>query len=242
MLEPRHLAGVATALLGAFNNGYVLCVIAGAIPQLTAQFSLTASASSLVVSVLMLGALLGSLVGSFVCDVLGRRPCLALCGLAYASSALVSATASSVETIVFGRAGSGFAIGLTGVANPIYLTEVAPPDLRGTLVTVNELLLCLGCLAALAANLALHHVDGGWRWMLAPSLPAGLLQAACACQIAETPVFLAQQDALLLPADAARSDDAAHSSPYVCFPASKSEPVLTPPPVSPGVSRHLGLG
>ena len=127
MLEPRHLAGVATALLGAFNNGYVLCVIAGAIPQLTAQFSLTASASSLVVSVLMLGALLGSLVGSFVCDVLGRRPCLVLCGLAYASSALVSATASSVETIVFGRAGSGFAIGLTGVANPIYLTEVAPP-------------------------------------------------------------------------------------------------------------------
>ena len=106
MLEPRLLAGVATALLGAFNNGYVLCVIAGAIPQLTAQFSLTASASSLVVSVLMLGALLGSLVGSFVCDVLGRRPCLVLCGLAYASSALVSATASSVETIVFGRAGS----------------------------------------------------------------------------------------------------------------------------------------
>ena len=49
-MEPRHLAGVATALLGAFNNGYVLCVIAGAIPQLTAQFSLTASASSLVVS------------------------------------------------------------------------------------------------------------------------------------------------------------------------------------------------
>ena len=91
MLEPRLLAGVATALLGAFNNGYVLCVIAGAIPQLTAQFSLTASASSLVVSVLMLGALLGSLCGSFVCDVLGRRPCLVLCGLAYASSALLSA-------------------------------------------------------------------------------------------------------------------------------------------------------
>ena len=65
-MEPRHLAGVATALLGAFNNGYVLCVIAGAILQLTAQFSLTASVSSLVVSVLMLGALLGSVVGWLV--------------------------------------------------------------------------------------------------------------------------------------------------------------------------------
>ena len=124
MADARVKLGAATALLGAFNNGYVLCVIAGAIPRLRAEFSLTASASSLVVSVLMLGALLGSLCGSFVCDVLGRRPCLVLCGLAYASSALLSATASSVEMLVFGRAGSGVAIGLTSFLYEIYKTHL----------------------------------------------------------------------------------------------------------------------
>ena len=124
MLEPRLLAGVATALLGAFNNGYVLCVIAGAIPQLTAQFSLTASASSLVVSVLMLGALLGSLCGSFVCDVLGRRPCLVLCGLAYASSPPLRHRLVGRDDRLRAPARP---LGLAGVAT-IYLTEVAPPD------------------------------------------------------------------------------------------------------------------
>ena len=101
--------------------------------------------------------------------------------------------APSFAVPLLGRVLSGVGIGFVGVAGPIYLVEMAPAAHRGTLVTANEIFLCVGCLVALVANLACSAAAHGWRWMLgASALPSLLMLCGASC-VPETPVWLAQQ-------------------------------------------------
>ena len=79
--------------------------------------------------------------------------------------------------LVIGRLLVGLGIGVSAVAVPAYLSEVAPAGVRGRLVVCYELLLCLGMLSAMLVDAALMHVRWNWRWMVGAPLIPGIVLA-----------------------------------------------------------------
>ena len=101
----------------------------------------------------------------------------------------------SFAVLLLGRVLAGVGIGFVGVAGPIYLVEMSPAAHRGTLVTANEIFVCVGCLVALVLNLICSAAADGWRWMLGASALPGLVMLWGSCHVPETDVWLAQQAA-----------------------------------------------
>ena len=156
--------GCFFAVLGGGVQGYILCAINGAIEPLSDHFVLSTAQRDLVVSMVTIGALAGSMAGGTVSDVGGRRMALALAACCFVAGSVVMALAPALFVLLVGRLIAGVGIGIIGVAGPIYLVEMSPAAYRGTIVTANEILVCVGCLVALAINLACSEVEGGWRW------------------------------------------------------------------------------
>ena len=125
----------------------------GALAPVASAFALDTSQRDLVVSTVVLGALAGSMAGGTVCDGAGRRAGLALAAMCFLLGSLGMGLAPTFATLLAGRFLAGCGVGMIGVAGPLYLVEMAPAAHRGTLVTANEILVCLGCLGALGANL-----------------------------------------------------------------------------------------
>ena len=156
----------------------------------------------LVVSSLLVGATAGSLGGSALADAAGRRGGLAAAALPLALGALACARASSLASLVAGRVVSGIGIGLASALVPLYVSEVSPPSVRGALGSVNQLVICVGILGALVANVCLPATE--WRTMFAAAAaPAALLAAGMALFAPESPRWLASKGEVAEAASAA---------------------------------------
>ena len=207
LMAPSAQYGCAVACLGGAIQGYILCVVNGAVAPLAERFTLNTAQRGLVVSMVVLGALGGSMCGGTLCDACGRRSGIFAAAALFAVGSLLQAFAPAIVSVMLGRLVAGMGIGVIGVAGPIYLCEMAPTEFRGTLVTANEILVCLGCLAGLVANLALIGVAHDWRWMLGASAVPALGMTLLSCYMPETTVWLAQQSALLQLSSEAASEE-----------------------------------
>lgn len=172
----RVMYCVAVAGVAALAFGYHLGVVNGPLAAISADLGVAGNAAlqGLVVSSLLMGAMVGSLGGSSLADRLGRRRAFLLDTLPLLAGAVLSATAQDLRAMVAGRVLAGVGIGLSSALVPLYISEVAPTHLRGTLGSVNQLLICLGILAALVVNVALPAAQ--WRamfWLAAA--PAAVL-------------------------------------------------------------------
>lgn len=167
---------VAIASMGAVAFGYHLGVVNGPLEALATDlgFGGNASLQGLVVSTLLAGAACGSLGGSGIADSLGRRKAFLLTTLPLLVGPVLSAGATNLAAMLLGRAIAGVGIGLSSALVPIYISEVSPTALRGTLGSLNQLMICMGILGALLVNVALPV--SAWRsmfWLAAA--PAALL-------------------------------------------------------------------
>ena len=188
-LAPVLLA-LAAAGCGAFSFGYHLGVVNGPLEAIAAELGFAGSAplQGLVVSSSLAGAALGSFGGAGLADSLGRRRALLLDCAPLLAGSLLCAAAGSLTTLLAGRVLVGIGIGLSSALVPLYISEIAPTRLRGALGSVNQLLICVGILAALLTNVALPAAD--WRTMFAlgaaPAAGLGLGMLASP----ESPVWL----------------------------------------------------
>ena len=185
------LVGVtAYAALGGFVFGFDLGVIAGVLPSMTRDLSLDHVEAELVVGGCKMGAALGALAAVFLLRPLGHRCCFSLSGAAYVGGPVLMALADTWWLMALGRGLTGVGIGLSAVAAPAYLGEVAPPSVRGAVVGAYELLLCVGLLVAAALNFVLLDTPlqlstpllPGWRLPLCAPGALGacvLLGAPC---------------------------------------------------------------
>jgi len=156
------------AATGGFLFGYDTGVISGAMPPLARTFDLDTYQKEVIVSCTVLFALIGSLAGGRLNSTFGRRGCIFLCSGIFSIGAILMAIAWDYNSLVVGRMIVGLGIGIASLTTPIYIAEVAPPDKRGGLVTVNGLLICLGQFTAGMIDGVLNMVnpDNGWRYML----------------------------------------------------------------------------
>lgn len=179
----------AIAGLGGLLFGYDTGVIAGALLFIKTDFELGSFAQGLVVAAVPIGAVVGAAVAGPAADNYGRRLMILLAAAVFIIGALVSAAAPGVEVLVIARVVIGVAIGLASAAAPVYISEMAPPESRGRLVSFFQLAVTIGILVAYLVGLAFDASEG-WRWMLGLGCVPALALAFGMLRMPQSPRWL----------------------------------------------------
>ena len=155
------------AALGSLLFGFDASVISGVIPYLSDAFQISNAEIGLVVGAPTLAGTLSGLLAGPLSDRVGRKPVLTALAALYTVSAIASAVAPDVATLVFARFVGGLGFASIGIA-PLYIGEIAPPAVRGRMVTWSQLNIVVGFSAAYFSNylIALSAPEAPWRWML----------------------------------------------------------------------------
>ena len=174
----RHVAKIAAiAGLGGLLFGYDTGIIAGALLYIDPDFGLSSFESGVVVAAVPIGAVLGAMLAGRFSTLWGRRSVIVASAIVFAIGAVGSAVAPEFVTLTIARVILGVAIGLASATVPIYISEVAPPQVRGKLVTFFQLAVTVGIVVAYLVSLLFDPVEG-WRWMLGlgaiPALALGI--------------------------------------------------------------------
>jgi MFS transporter, SP family, galactose:H+ symporter len=188
-MRPFVLLVASIAALGGLLFGYDTGVISGAILFIKNDFALGPDAVSLTISIVLVGCILGSSVAGPIADRGGRRMTLLSSGIIFAVGALLSAIAPSDAVLLAARLIVGIAIGFTSVVAPLYISEVAPADVRGAMVSLYQFAITVGILAAYLVNYALAHA-AAWRWMLGLGVVPGLVLIVGMLVLPESPRYL----------------------------------------------------
>ncbi len=184
-------AAAAFAALGGLLFGYDTGVISGALIFIRTQFGLSTFQQELVVSVVLVGAAVGALTGGRLADVFGRRFMLLITALIFVAGAMVCAAAPSLGLLVMGRLIVGLGIGFSTSTVPIYISEVSPPQTRGWQVSLFQLAITIGILAAYLVDF-IFSSSGSWRWMLGLAFVPGAILGLGMIRMPESPRWLAE--------------------------------------------------
>ena len=197
--------------MGGLLFGYDWVVIGGAKPFYEKYFAISSmpSMQGWVMSCALVGCLFGAILSGFFSDKYGRKRLLIMTALVFIISAMGTGAAQTINTFVFYRILGGIAIGLASNLSPMYIAEVSPAAFRGKFVSLNQLTIVIGILAAQIANwmiaegvpvnssneMILNSWNGqwGWRWMFwmenVPALAFFILMFT----VPESPRWLAKQ-------------------------------------------------
>ncbi|KAG8373742.1 hypothetical protein BUALT_Bualt11G0056600 [Buddleja alternifolia] len=186
---------VGVACLGAILFGYHLGVVNGALEYLSKDLGIAENTvlQGWVVSTLLAGATVGSFTGGSLADKFGRTKTFMLDAIPLTVGAFLCATAKSIETMIIGRLLAGIGIGISSAIVPLYISEISPTEIRGTLGSVNQLFICVGILAALVAGLPLAANPLWWRTMFGVAVVPSVLLALGMAFSPESPRWLYQQ-------------------------------------------------
>lgn len=159
----------------------------------------------------LVGCLIGALVSGWLSDRVGRRRLLIAAGLIFAISSIGTGMEPSFEVFVPWRIAGGFAIGMASSLSPMYIAKVAAAQLRGKLVSLNQLTIVIGILLAQLINWAIARPvppnatpleilqswngQAGWRWMFGVTAIPSLLFFVAMFQVPESPRWLAKNGA-----------------------------------------------
>jgi MFS transporter, SP family, galactose:H+ symporter len=189
--QPRGFVKIiaGTAALAGLLFGFDTGVISGAILFIKGAFGLTPFAEEVLVSAALVGAVCGSTLSGRFTDVLGRKRAILITAAIFAVGSILCAVAGNIPILIVGRLAVGVAIGVASYTAPLYISEMAPPNLRGALVTLNQLAITSGILLAYVVDAVFAPTDG-WRLMFAcGALPAMVLGLGIAL-LPESPRWL----------------------------------------------------
>ena len=173
----RYILGVSfISALGGYLFGFDFAVISGALPFLQKQFGLNAYWEGFATGSLALGAILGCLVAANISDKYGRKPGLIISAAIFAISSLSMALSPSRDVFITARFTAGIGVGMASMLSPMYIAEMAPANLRGRMVAVNQLTIVIGILITNLVNYSLrNNGEDTWRWMFGLGIiPSGL--------------------------------------------------------------------
>lgn len=180
-----------TAALAGFLFGFDTVVISGAEQAIQTLWGLSPAAHGIAMASALYGTVLGSLLGGWPTDRFGRRATLLWIGILYLVSAVWSALATDVTSFVIARFIGGLGVGISTVAAPLYIAEIAPPEKRGRLACMFQFNIVFGIMVAFMSNALLGGVgEHAWRWMLGVEAFPALLYSALCLAIPESPRWL----------------------------------------------------
>ncbi len=178
--------------LGGLLYGYDMGVISGALLYLKNDIHLNPFTEGLVVSSMLVGAIFGSGFSGPLSEKLGRRRLVFIISIVFIIGALILASAPSMEVLVIGRLVIGFAVGGSTAIVPVYLSELAPTEARGSLSSLNQLMITIGILSSYLVNYAFAPIEG-WRWMLGLAVVPSLILMIGVIFMPESPRWLLEK-------------------------------------------------
>jgi sugar porter (SP) family MFS transporter len=150
----------------------------------------------MVASVLLWGCAAGAAIAGYTSDRYGRRAVLFVAGVFFCLSSLGSALPTHLWQLILARAVGGLAIGSASLIAPLYIAEIAPANVRGRLVTLNQLAIVCGILVAFVSNGALAHLANNWRWMFGLGALPSVVLCLSLLWVPESPRWLVQHGRL----------------------------------------------
>lgn len=180
----------AIAAVGGLLFGYDTGVISGALLFIKETWTLTAFEQGWIVSSVLVGAILGAVLSGNLTDRLGRKKIIVITALAFFVGSLATALARSPLELMIYRGLIGFAIGIASYTVPLYISEIAPDDKRGALVSLNQLAITVGIVLSYLIDGVFAKVEHGWRYMMRVGVVPALLLAAGMLLVPETPRWL----------------------------------------------------
>ena len=191
-MKARILYWSITSALAGFLFGFDTVVISGAEQTIQKLWGLTAGWHGLAMGAALYGTVLGSLLGGWPTDKFGRKPTLLCIGVLYVLSAVGCAFANGVGMFIAARIIGGIGIGISTVAAPLYISEIAPPAYRGRLAGMFQFNIVFGIVIAFLSNAIIAKIGGeqAWRWMLGIAAVPSVLYAVMCFGIPESPRWL----------------------------------------------------
>jgi SP family arabinose:H+ symporter-like MFS transporter len=170
------------AALGGLLFGYDTAVIAGAIGFLQIKFNLSPAMVGWAASSAIWGCVFGAMVAGYLSDKIGRKKVLIITAVLFFISSLGAAIPENLTQFVIARFIGGLGIGAASMLSPLYISEIAPAKIRGTLVSLYQLAIVIGINLIYFVNFKIAaqgdevwNVESGWRYMLGSgTLPAFL--------------------------------------------------------------------
>ncbi|MCS3603305.1 SP family galactose:H+ symporter-like MFS transporter [Buttiauxella sp. BIGb0471] len=181
------------AALAGLLFGLDMGVIAGALPFIAKEFGLSSHHQEIVVSVMMFGAAFGALCSGPMSSSLGRKKSLLLGAVLFVIGSIGCAFAHNVEILTISRFILGLAVGVASFTAPLYLSEIAPERIRGSMISLYQLMITIGILVAFLSDTALSE-GGHWRWMLGVITFPAIVLFIGVLTLPESPRWLAMKD------------------------------------------------
>lgn len=199
----------SVAALGGFLFGYDTAVISGTIGSVAAQFNLNDVSTGWYVGCALVGSIFGVAIAGKLSDYFGRKPVLLISAVLFSSSAIGCMFSANISQLVIYRIIGGIGIGVASVISPLYISEISVSRFRGILVTLYQLAITVGFMAAYLVNYAISEyavhmqavgtasgdwgkimVDETWRGMLGAEAIPALLFFGMLFFIPESPRWL----------------------------------------------------
>ena len=175
--------------LGGVLFGYDTGVISGALLFIPNDFKLTPFLQGAIVAGLLLGAMIGAAFAGRLSDHLGRRRLIIIAAVVFTIGALLAALAPTVWVLIAARVIIGLAVGSAALVVPLYLSEIAPTEVRGAITSLNQMMIVCGILAAFVVN-AILASSGDWRLMLGLAAVPSIILLVGMLFMPETPRYL----------------------------------------------------
>lgn len=180
--------------LGGFLLGFDSAVISGAVSGITVYFNMSDWELGFSVGCVIFGAMAGNITAGPLSDKFGRKKVLIITAILFTVSATWSALATGYLEFVIARIIGGIGIGGAILIAPIYIAEVAPPKLRGSLVSLNQLNIVIGISVAYFSNYFLKDLEGeSWRWMLGVEAIPAFIYFTALFMVPRSPRWLIQR-------------------------------------------------
>ncbi len=169
--------------LGGFLFGYDTAVISGTLTFVRSQFQMEALLEGWFVGSALAGCVIGVGFAGIIADRFGRKIALILSAVLLLASAVGCMIAGTLTTLIFYRWVGGLGVGVASMLSPLFISEVSYPEIRGRMVSLYQLAITLGILAAYAANAwllgAAVGLEGGgfWHWVISAEVWRGMFGA-----------------------------------------------------------------
>lgn len=164
------------ASLGGLLSGFDMGVISGALLYINQTWELSPLAQGWLVSSAIVGSVIGAAANGILADIYGRKKIIIATAIIFIIGSIMCGYAATANWLIFSRIVIGIAVGMISFVAPIYLSEIAPEKIRGSLVSLYQLALTAGILLSYLINRIFANFEFNWRWMLGSgAIPAVIL-------------------------------------------------------------------
>ena len=179
-----------TASLGGLLSGFDTGVISGALLFINESWNLSDYLQGILVSSVLIGAVIGAATNGILADIFGRKKIIIATAIIFISGSILCAAAPDIYILILSRMLVGLAVGIVNFIVPLYLSEVSPKQLRGTIVSLYQWAITAGILFSYLINAVFAHAVYNWRWMLFAGVVPGLILLIGMLFLNDTPRWL----------------------------------------------------